>query len=171
MKNNSYVWWIVAVVVIVGGLIWWLYPSQSNTWVCENGQWVAQGNPTEPMPTSSCTNVQQATSSLNAGLQQNVATLVFQPKQCTTQSWQTWFNAGNFKNASTTNPSEEDIIKAYYSQMYGINIISAKRTDTVKATCTTCNVCSKAYVYSIEVSPADVEKLVSLGWTDVSMKQ
>lgn len=168
MENKSiYVWIVIIVLVLIGFFVWRSYNSGTqNSWVCNNGAWNAVGSPTSPMPTGTCaTNVQQSTSTPT----QNTVSLVLQPKQCTTEPWQTWYKEGNIKFIQA--PTDEQLIKAYYSQKYGINIISAKRTELGNVTCQTCNKCSKGYVFTIEVDSKDVAKLESLGWVNVGEKQ
>ena len=170
MKNNSIYIGVVVVVIILFGVFAWqyYYSNNQNKWVCNNGQWIPQGNPQTSIPTTTC-GVEQATSSLNANANQNLTSLVFQPKQCTTEPWQTWYKSGAIKFIQA--PTDEQLIKAYYSQKYGVNIISAMRSDTGGVSCQACNACLKNYIYTIEVNSADSAKLVSLGWTDVGQKQ
>lgn len=171
MKNNSvYVGVLIVILVVVGIFAWKSYFSveNKNTWVCTNGQWEPSGNPQTPMPTTTCAvSIQQSTSTQSVS--SGIVSLVLQPKQCSTEPWQTWYKEGNIKFIQA--PTDEQLIKAYYAQQYGITILSAHRSDTGGATCQACNVCSKGYVFTIEVNTGDVEKLASLGWVNVGEKQ
>lgn len=171
MENKStYIWVIIVVLVIIGFFVWRSNSNNGasqNTWVCNNGQWTAVGNPQEPTPTSTCTNVQQSTSTQSVA--SSTVSLVLQPKQCTTEPWQTWYKEGHIQFIKA--PTDEQLIKAYYSSVYKIDIISAQKTNTGNMVCQTCNICAKGYVFTIEANAGDVSKLTSLGWMNVGEKQ
>lgn len=150
MKNNSiYAGVVIIVLIIIGVFAWRSYFGGQNQ----------NQNPS--------TNVQQGTSTQSVA--SSTVSLVLQPKQCTTEPWQTWYKEGNIKFVKA--PTDEQLIKAYYSQKYGINIISVNRSDIGKTTCQACNSCSKNYVFTMEVKSEDVAKLTSLGWMNVGEKQ
>ena len=46
----------VLVFLVVGALSFWYFQGETEEgfWVCQNGEWVKQGEPTEPMPTWEC---------------------------------------------------------------------------------------------------------------------
>lgn len=47
---------IVLVFLVAGALSFWYFRgrTEEGVWICQNGQWVKQGEPTEPMPTGAC---------------------------------------------------------------------------------------------------------------------
>lgn len=47
---------IVLALLVAGILTFWYFRGKTKEgfWVCQNGQWVKQGEPTEPMPTWEC---------------------------------------------------------------------------------------------------------------------
>ncbi len=54
-QNKRLIIAVVAIfVVIVAGFLLARGLSKEDTWVCENGQWVPHGNPSEPRPTGAC---------------------------------------------------------------------------------------------------------------------
>ena len=150
MKNNSiYAGVVIIVLIIIGVFAWRSYFGGQN------------------QNQNLSTNVQQNTST--QAVASSTVSLVLQPKQCTTEPWQTWYKEGDIKFVKA--PTDEQLIKAYYSQKYGINIISVNRSDIGKITCQACNSCSKNYVFTMEVRSEDVAKLTSLGWMNVGEKQ
>lgn len=168
MKNKFVYLGILIVLVLAGFIVWYSYfpQSENGSWTCENGQWVGINNPKTSAPTSTCSAFTQATSTTLAGAES--VSLVMQPKQCTTEPWQTWYKEGNIKYIKA--PTDEQLIRSYYEQKYGITILSAQRTETNGVNCQACNVCAKSYLFTLEVSGKDVAKLVSLGWENVGEK-
>lgn len=55
MKRQA-VYFLIFVLILLGGFLAYRYWGEKGKegWVCENGQWVKQGNPALPVPTGGC---------------------------------------------------------------------------------------------------------------------
>jgi len=58
-KGNYLTWGVIGVILIgglVAGYLMWSSPdnTQEGTWMCQNGEWVKQGNPTANKPAREC---------------------------------------------------------------------------------------------------------------------
>lgn len=54
MTRNNWLAVLVAVLIIIGVAFAASFYSNDDRWVCQNGQWVPEGNPVEPQPTEAC---------------------------------------------------------------------------------------------------------------------
>lgn len=56
MNRKGTIIGIVLVFLVAGALSFWYFQGRTEEgfWVCQNGQWVKQGEPTEPMPEREC---------------------------------------------------------------------------------------------------------------------
>lgn len=45
---------ITVIVFVLLGVILMFMRGDEDTWLCQNGQWVKHGNPSSPMPTAAC---------------------------------------------------------------------------------------------------------------------
>lgn len=52
--NKKYLLFAVIPLLLIGFLAYWRFRAPEGTWVCQNGQWVKQGNPSFPVPNRPC---------------------------------------------------------------------------------------------------------------------
>lgn len=50
MKNIAYI--IITFIIII--IVFVLLRGNEDDWICQNGNWVKHGNPSQPAPTSFC---------------------------------------------------------------------------------------------------------------------
>lgn len=58
---------LTAVLVLLG--VRFIFGGSKDTWVCKDSQWIKQGNPTKPMPTSNCGDQNKSKISVTPGNQ------------------------------------------------------------------------------------------------------
>ncbi len=92
----------------------------------------------------------------------NTGLLKYQPVQCVDTPWQEWYSSGVIQFIKE--PTDQELITAYYSQKYNITIESAERVDSGLATCQACDVCATSYYFVAEAAQGDAEKLAETGW-------
>ncbi len=91
-------------------------------------------------------------------------TIKFQPLQCAKTPWRKWYDAGNIQFIKA--PSEEELVMAYYGQVYGITIQDFKMitsSDLVAAVCGN----DESYYFTAKVSIPDKAKMMSLSWKEM----
>ncbi|MCL5666290.1 MAG: immunoglobulin domain-containing protein [Patescibacteria group bacterium] len=94
--------------------------------------------------------------------QQGTVQLTFQPMQCEDEPWQKWYSEGGIKFIKE--PTDEELIMAYYGQAHSLQINSASRADSGNATCNACYACPKSYSFTATVPASDAAALEALGW-------
>jgi hypothetical protein len=87
-------------------------------------------------------------------------TILFQPTQCDTPPWETWYNKGDLKMIKA--PTETEIIALYYQTYFKFKLTNVTRHERTEVSCDACSVCPKGYYYTAQSPQASV--LLKLGW-------
>jgi hypothetical protein len=58
MKKFKNILIVVFIIVVVIFVLRFFYGGDEDTWICKNGEWVAQGNPSSPKPVESCGDIE-----------------------------------------------------------------------------------------------------------------
>jgi heat shock protein HslJ len=90
-------------------------------------------------------------------------TLSYQPKQCEKTVWQVWEE--NSGRVYIRAPTGEEILRHYYSAVYGIDVEDVKKIDHGQAACEACYVCPQPYRFELSVNPDRMRPLLDEGWT------
>jgi hypothetical protein len=98
------------------------------------------------------------------------STLKFEPLQCIKTPWRKWYDAGNIQfikepREDIKEPREEELVIAYYGQVYGITVQNFKLVsgDSKPIMCGN----PESYYYTLDVLVPDREKMLKLGWEDI----
>lgn len=86
--------------------------------------------------------------------------------QCEQTPWQKWYAEGNIKFFKE--PTEEQLITAYYSNVYKIGVTEVKKIPFDGAVCEACGVCPQAYHFEAKVYEKDEAKLQAEGWREMN---
>ena len=92
---------------------------------------------------------------------ENGVIVKFQPKQCESTPWETWYKEGHIKFIRA--PTDKQLATAYYSHQ-GIVLMDYRKVESGMMTCQACGVCPTSYYYTAKVASADAQKLKGLGW-------
>jgi hypothetical protein len=92
----------------------------------------------------------------------SVLSLSYQPMQCEKTPWDTWEE--NSGRRYIRAPTEEEIIRHYYSAVYGIDVMNVTKVDSGLMTCEACGVCPLSYHFGLTVNASVMQPLVDEGW-------
>lgn len=56
-KGNKKLFWVLLILVmilIIFGVLRFVFGGPEDSWVCKEGSWVKHGNPSNPMPLDKC---------------------------------------------------------------------------------------------------------------------
>lgn len=154
---------ICAVMVILAGVIRFGLSGNEDTWICNNGLWIAHGNPQSPPPQIPCNVKTSSTTTMTIQRSDDMVTLYYQPRQCQQMSWDKWYASGGATFDPSYKPSYEEIIIAYYAQQ-GIQIASVERVESGKPVCLACDVCPTTHSLKVTAPSDQVGKLTLMGW-------
>ncbi len=93
--------------------------------------------------------------------------LSYQPKMCEKTPWQVWEE--NSGRVYIRAPTDEEIIKHYYSSVYSINVRDVKKIQLGTVSCQACDVCRETYRFGLTVNASDMQPLLDEGWTRFSV--
>jgi hypothetical protein len=88
--------------------------------------------------------------------------LSFQPMQCEQTSWQVW--EANSGRVYIRAPTDEEIIRHYYSAVYGIGVGNVSREESGMMTCQACSICPVSYRFGLTVNASAMQPLLDEGW-------
>ena len=93
----------------------------------------------------------------------SAATLSYAPIQCQGNPWEIWHNS--LGRTYIRAPTEEEILKEYYSTVHGIPVVSYKNSPAPPGTivCMACQ-CPRGDTIKVSVSAEDAKKMAALGW-------
>ncbi len=89
--------------------------------------------------------------------------------QCSKTKWESWYQEGKIQFVAE--PTEEQIINAYFSTVYNMDIQDIKKTDTEQEACSKCDICNKNYYFLIKVDKKYLGKLVSMKWKRIQKEE
>jgi len=92
-------------------------------------------------------------------------TMKFQPMQCEETPWEKWYAEGNIQFIKA--PTDSELIIAYYSNVYKIELTEVKKVETGNAVCEACNICPQSYYFSAKVKSSDSAKMTESKWAKV----
>ena len=92
-------------------------------------------------------------------------TMKFQPMQCEETPWEKWYAEGNIQFIKE--PTDSELIIAYYSNVYKIELSEVKKVESGNAVCEAWNICPTSYYFSAKVKNSDSSKMSELKWTKV----
>jgi hypothetical protein len=88
--------------------------------------------------------------------------LSYQPMQCEKTAWQTW--EANSGRVYIRAPTDEEIIRNYYSSVYGIEVMNVTKVDSGLMSCQACSVCPQTYHFGLTVNASVMQPLLDEGW-------
>lgn len=91
--------------------------------------------------------------------------LSYSPIQCGQNPWEIW--ESNSGRQYVRAPTEEEVLKNYYSSVHGIEILNYSSVQVHEVVCAACT-CSRPDVLGIKIYEKDKEKMLSLGWKAAS---
>jgi len=86
--------------------------------------------------------------------------LQYEPIPGILNPWDRWYAEGNIQYIKE--PTEKELITAYYGSEYNINIIDVSRIEA----CELAYSCDEAFFYIVTVNESDAEKMKELGWKE-----
>jgi Domain of unknown function (DUF4352) len=89
--------------------------------------------------------------------------LAYRPKMCEKTPWQVWEE--NSGRVYIRAPTDEEIIKHYYSAVYSIDVREVKKIQIDQVSCQACDVCLETYRFGLTVNASDMQPLLDEGWT------
>jgi hypothetical protein len=89
-------------------------------------------------------------------------TLTYQPMQCEQTPWDAWEEKSGRRYIRA--PTEEEIVRHYYSSEYGIELMNFTRVDPGMMTCQACSVCPLTHYYMVTVNASGMQPLLDEGW-------
>jgi hypothetical protein len=89
--------------------------------------------------------------------------LSYQPKMCEKTVWGVWEE--NSGRVYIRAPTDEEIIKHYYSSVYSINVWDVKKLQPETFACQACYVCPWFYKFELTVNASEMQPLLDEGWT------
>jgi len=93
------------------------------------------------------------------------ATVKFQPMQCEETPWEEWYAEGNIQFIKA--PTDSELITAYYSNVYKIELKEVKKIEAGNAVCEACNICPTSYYFTAVVKNSDVGKMAESKWIKI----
>jgi len=88
--------------------------------------------------------------------------LSYQPMQCEKTVWQTW--EANSGRVYIRAPTDAEIIRNYYSSVYGIDVMNVTKVDSGLMSCDACSVCPQTYHFGLTVNASVMQALIDEGW-------
>lgn len=95
----------------------------------------------------------------------DLTTMKFQPMQCEQTPWEKWYAEGGIQFIKE--PTDSELIIAYYSNVYKIELTEVKKVESGNVVCEACNVCPTSYHFSAKVKAPDSAKMTELKWTKI----
>ena len=92
-------------------------------------------------------------------------TMKFQPMQCEETPWEKWYAEGNIQFIKA--PTDSELITAYYSNVYKIELKEVKKIESGNAVCEACNICPTSYYFTAVVKNSDVGKMAESKWIKI----
>jgi hypothetical protein len=89
-------------------------------------------------------------------------TLTYQPMQCEQTPWQTW--EANSGRRYIRAPTEEEVLRHYYSAVYGIEVSNYTWVSNDGITCQACGVCPLLYHLEVTVNAGEMGAMIDEGW-------
>lgn len=86
----------------------------------------------------------------------------YEPKQCETAPWESWYSNGSVKFIKA--PTTAELVTAYYSSV-GLEVSNVARVNRTEMVCEACGVCDTSYYLTASVPNAQLAKLEARGWT------
>lgn len=103
--------------------------------------------------------------SLGCTLSNEVVNIKFQPMQCEQTPWEKWYAEGGIQFVKA--PTDSELILAYYSNVYKIELTEVKKVESGNAVCEACSVCPTSYYFSARVNSSNLAKMTELKWTKI----
>jgi hypothetical protein len=92
----------------------------------------------------------------------STVSLTYQPMQCEQTAWDTW--EANSGRRYIRAPTEEEIIRHYYSAVYGIEVSNVTFVNSGLMTCQACSVCPLTHHFGVTVNASEMQPLLDEGW-------
>lgn len=92
-------------------------------------------------------------------------TMKFQPMQCEETPWGKWYAEGGIQFIKE--PTDSELIIAYYSNVYKIELTEVKRVESGNAVCEACFVCPTSYYFTAKVKNSHSAKMIESKWAKV----
>ncbi|VVB58486.1 Uncharacterised protein [Candidatus Anstonella stagnisolia] len=89
--------------------------------------------------------------------------LSYSPIQCKQNTWEIW--EANSGRVYIRAPTEKEILTAYYSQIYDVQILNYSSKENNEMVCAACN-CPRGDTISAKIYAKDSQKMLSLGWKE-----
>jgi hypothetical protein len=89
--------------------------------------------------------------------------LAYRPKMCEKTPWQVWEE--NSGRVYIRAPTDEEIIKHYYSSIYSTDVRDVKKIQLGTMSCQACDVCLETYRFGLTVNASEMQPLLDEGWT------
>jgi hypothetical protein len=89
--------------------------------------------------------------------------LSYRPKMCEKTPWQVW--EANSGRVYIRAPTDEEIIKHYYSSVYSTDVRDVKKIQLDQMSCQACDVCPETYRFGLTVNASEMQPLLDEGWT------
>lgn len=103
--------------------------------------------------------------SLGCTVGNELVKIKFQPMQCEETPWEKWYAEGNIQFVKA--PTDGELIVAYYSNVYKIELTEVKKVESGNAVCQACSVCPTTYYFSAKVKSSDLTKMTELKWSKI----
>jgi opacity protein-like surface antigen len=91
--------------------------------------------------------------------------LAYRPKQCEKTPWQSW--EANSGRVYIRAPTEEEILKSYYTTVYSTGVKDFKTIQLAEVSCQACDVCLATYRFELTVNASEMQPLLDEGWTRI----
>jgi hypothetical protein len=92
--------------------------------------------------------------------------LAYRPKMCEQTPWQSWEK--NSGRVYIRAPTDEEIIKSYYTAVDSTNVTGVKKVQIDEISCQACNVCVQPYRYELLANASEMQPLLDEGWTRIT---
>lgn len=112
----------------------------------------------------SCSNNDIAEADVEENIDKELSSiyLSYNPMQCVSEPWNDWLEGSEIRFVRA--PTQEEIIKMYYFEVYGITISNVEKIVFDGAVCMACYTCPKGHSFEIEILESDSSKMIDLGW-------
>jgi len=91
--------------------------------------------------------------------------LYYSPIQCGGNPWEIWYTNGGIFFIKA--PTEQELVHAYYSNVYNVQILSFETKKVSDIVCLACS-CPRGDIIIVSTSSSDAQKMLSLGWKEYS---
>lgn len=100
--KKKYLLLIIILIVVIVSFLWWYFFNPEDKWICENGVWVAQGQPSAQQPSTGCGDELVSLSSDLQIFSPEADDEVSSPLKITGQARGSWFFEATFPIQLTT---------------------------------------------------------------------